>query len=311
VNKKDLFLAALSGVLLALAFPLFDIELLAWIALVPLLFSIKGKNQLQSIYLGITAGLVFNLILLYWIPVPITIYGKLPLPAGIFFLLLLALYLSLYTATFAFLVTLFRTRRGLPLVITAPVVWVSLELLITYFLTGFPWGVLGYSQYLNLPVIQIADVTGVYGISFVIVVVNAGIYRVIERYLEGLSFRHGRSVWVALFVLLTAIGYGYWRLEQLETGRNQALPLRVGIVQGNIDQDHKWDPEYQRETVDAYLALSKKVSEGGVDLIVWPETAVPLYFQMDEIYRPDILKAAKEMNSFILFGSPAYEKDGE
>jgi len=311
VNKKNLFLAALSGVLLALAFPLFDIELLAWIALVPLLFSIKGKNRLQSIYLGITAGLVFNLILLYWIPVPITIYGKLPLPAGIFFLLLLALYLSLYTATFAFLVTLFRTRRGLPLVITAPVVWVSLELLITYFLTGFPWGVLGYSQYLNLPVIQIADVTGVYGISFVIVVVNAGIYRVIERYLEGLSFLHGRSIWVAFFVLLTAIGYGYWRLEQLEAGRSQALPLRVGIVQGNIDQDHKWDPEYQRETVDAYLALSKKVSEGGVDLIVWPETAVPLYFQMDETYKPEILKATKEMNSYILFGSPAYKRDGE
>ena len=311
MNRKDILLAALSGVLLALAFPLFDIELLAWIALVPLIFSIKGKNQLQSIYLGITAGVVFNLILLYWIPVPITVYGKLPIPAGIFFLLLLASYLSLYTGTFTFLVAFFRTRLGIPMVITAPVVWVSLELLLTYFLTGFPWGVLGYSQYLNLPVIQIADVTGVYGISFVIVVVNAGIYRVIERYLEGLSFRHGRSIWVALFVFLTAIGYGYWRLEQLEAARNQALPLRVGIVQGNIDQDQKWDPEYQRGTVDTYLALSRKVSEGGVDLIVWPETAVPLYFQMDETYKPEILKAAKEMNSYILFGSPAYEREGE
>lgn len=309
MNKKDIFLAALSGLLLALAFPLFDIELLAWIALVPLLFSINGKNQLQSIYLGITAGLVFHLILLYWIPVPTTIYGKLPLPAGIALLLLLASYLSLYTATFTFLVTFFSTRLGLPLVLSAPVVWVSLELLMTYFLTGFPWGLLGYSQYLNLPVIQIADVTGVYGISFVIVVVNCGIYRVIERYLEGLSFRHGRSIWVALFVLLTTIGYGYWRLEQLEAGRNQALPLRVGIVQGNIDQDQKWDPEYQRETVDAYLTLSRNVSEGEVDLIVWPETAVPLYFQMDETYRPEIFKAAKEMNSYILFGSPAFKRD--
>ncbi|MBM2838958.1 MAG: acyltransferase [Deltaproteobacteria bacterium] len=308
MNKKDLSLAALSGVLLALAFPMFDIELLAWIALVPLLFSINGKNPLQSIYLGITAGLVFNLILLYWIPVPITIYGKLPLPAGIVLLLLLASYLSLYTATLAFLVTFFRTRMGIPLVLSAPVVWVSLELLITYFLTGFPWGVLGYSQYLNLPVIQIADVTGVYGISFLIVVVNAGIYRVIERYMEGLSFRHGRSIWVALFVLLTAIGYGYWRLGSLGI-RNPQSAIRIGIVQGNIDQDQKWDTEYQRETVDAYLALSRKVSEGGVDLIIWPETAVPLYFQMDETYKPEILKAAKEMKSYILFGSPAYEKD--
>lgn len=293
--------------LLALAFPLFDIEPLAWVALVPLFFSIKGKDRLQATYLGLTAGFVFHLILLYWIPVPITVYGKLPFLAGVFLLLLLAAYLSLYMATFATLVTYFKTRLNVPLVLTAPFIWVSLELLLTHLLTGFPWGLLGYSQYLNLPVIQIADITGVYGISFVIVVVNAGIYRAFERYMDGLSFRHGRSVWVAVFVLLSAIGYGYWRLDnQMDT-----MSLRVGIAQGNINQDQKWDPEYQRETMDAYLALTRKVSEGGVDLIVWPETAVPFYFQIDETYRPDILKAANEGKSHILFGSPAYEREGK
>lgn len=309
MNKKDISLAVLSGVLLALAFPMFDLEPLAWIGLVLLLFSIRGKTHLQSLYLGIAGGLAFYLILLYWIPVPITMYGKLPLPAGVFLLFLLSLYLSFYTAIFAFLTTFLRARLGIPLVISAPSIWVSLELLMTYLLTGFPWGLLGYSQHLNLHVIQIADITGVYGISFVIVMVNAGIYRVIERYIEGLPFWGGRSVWVALFVFLTTVSYGYWRLNQVEAYRH--APLQVGIIQGNIDQDHKWEPEYQRDTLDTYLGLSKEVSEGGVDLIVWPETAVPLYFQSDDIYRPDILKAAKEMNSYILFGSPAYARHDE
>lgn len=307
MNKKDYALAALSGILLALAFPMFDLEYLAWIGLVPLFFSIRGKDPLRSIYLGLISGLSFHLILLYWIPVPITIYGKLPLPVGILLLFLLALYLALYTATFAFLTTLFRTRIGLPLVLSAPATWVSLELMMTHFLTGFPWGLLGYSQYLNLPMIQIADITGVYGVSFVIVMINAGVYRVIERHMEGLSFWRGRSVWAATLVLLLTIGYGYWRL-----GQNVSLSrLNVGIVQGNIDQDHKWDLEYQKETVDAYLNLSKKVSEGGTDLIVWPETAVPLYFQNDETYRPGILNTAREINSYILFGSPAFDREGE
>lgn len=310
MNKRDHALAALSGLLLALAFPMFDLELLAWIGLFPLLFSLRDKDPLQSIYLGITSGLVFYLILLYWIPVPITTYGKMPLPAGILLLLLLALYLSLYTATFAFLITFFRIRTGLPLIVTAPAVWVSLELLMTHLLTGFPWGLLGYSQYLNLPVIQIADVAGVYGVGFVVVAVNAGIYRAFERYLEGLSFLDGRSIWVAAFIFLVTMGYGYWRLNSLPPAPNPQL-IRVGVVQGNIDQDHKWEPEYQKETVDTYLELSKKVSEGGIDLIVWPETAVPLYFQIDETYRPGILKTAEDTGAHILFGSPAYARDGE
>ena len=311
MNKKDYALSALSGILTALAFPMFDLEILAWIGLVPLFFSLKDKNPLQSIYLGLIGGMAFYIILLYWIPVPIITYGKLPGPVGIFLLLLLASYLSLYTATFAFLTSLFRIRLGFPLVLTAPAIWVSLELLMTYLFTGFPWGLLGYSQYLNLQVIQIADITGVYGISFAIVMVNAGIYRVMERYSEGLSFWRGRSIWAALFVFLTTIGYGYWSLKPLGVGARHALPLRVGIVQGDIDQDRKWDREYQTETMDTYIELTKKVSEGGLDLVVWPETAVPFYFQNDETYKPLILKTARDINSHILFGSPAYSRERE
>lgn len=310
MNKKDYALAALSGILTALAFPMFDLEILAWIGLVPLFFSLRDKNPLQSIYLGLIGGIAFYIILLYWIPVPIITYGKLPGPVGILLLLLLASYLSLYTATFAFLISFFRMRLGLPLVLTAPAIWVSLELLMTYLFTGFPWGLLGYSQYLNLTVIQIADITGVYGISFAIVMVNAGIYRVIERYSEGLSFWWGRSIWAATFILLLIAGYGYWRLNsQLPTPDSQLI--KVGIVQGDIDQDHKWDREYQTETIDTYIELTKKVSKGGVDLVVWPETAVPFYFQNDETYKPLILKAARDINSHIVFGSPAYSREME
>lgn len=312
MNKRDFTLAAVSGVLMALAFPMFNMELLAWIGMVPLFFSLRNKTVLKSIYLGLAAGLTFYLILLYWIPIPVTVYGKLPLPVGIFLLLILSLYLSLYTAAFSFLISFLRIRSGLPVVMSAPVIWVSLELVITHLLTGFPWGLLGYSQHLNLPVIQIADIGGVYGVSFVIVTVNAGMFRCMERYLDGESVLGGRSIWAASAVLLFTLSYGYWRLGQdVSRFTSHDSRITVGIAQGNIDQDHKWDREYQKETIDTYIELSQKLSNGGVDLIVWPETAVPLYFQMDETYRPDILKTAREAHSYILFGSPAYTRNGE
>lgn len=299
-----------SGVLLALSFPVFDMELLAWIGLVPLFFSLRNKTLLQSIYLGLISGLAFYLILLYWIPVPVTVYGKLPIPLGILLLFILALYLSLYTATFAFLMTFLRIRRGIvPVVLSAPAIWVSLELLVTYFLTGFPWGLLGYSQYLHLPVIQIADVTGVYGIGFVIVMVNAGIYRGFERHLEGMSFWKGRSMWAATLILVLVLSYGYWRMNPRDETHGKGL--NVGVAQGNIDQDQKWDREYQNETVATYINLTHKISAGGVDLIVWPETAVPLYFQNEGAYRQEILNTARETHSYLLFGSPAYSRNPE
>jgi len=173
MTKKDIFLSLLSGFLLIFSFPKFDLELLAWVALVPLLLAIKDKGGRESFLLSFLTGSVFFAGLLYWIAT-VTIYNRLVISG----LLILVLYLSLYFGLFGLL------SRGMKSGISSnfklltfnylylPSLWVSLELLRSYLFSGFPWGLLGYSQYLNLPLIQISSFTGVYGISFLIVLVN-------------------------------------------------------------------------------------------------------------------------------------------
>ncbi len=176
MNRKDASLSLLSGFLLVLSFPKFDLEVLAWVALVPLLLAIRGKRAREAFLLSFLTGSVFFAGLLYWIAT-VTIYNRFV----IFGLLLLVFYLALYFGLFGLLAsrrkpgTTFNLQLSTFNYLYLPSLWVSLELIRTYLFSGFPWGLLGYSQYLNLPLIQISSFTGVYGVSFLIVLVNVAI----------------------------------------------------------------------------------------------------------------------------------------
>ncbi|MCX5918185.1 MAG: apolipoprotein N-acyltransferase, partial [Deltaproteobacteria bacterium] len=173
----DFCLAALSGFLLILAFPKFNVEIVAWAALVPLFWSLRGKSPAQAALLGFVAGFAFFTGLLPWIYNVLTQYGHLPGALSVFFLLMLTGYLALYFSAFAFVLRWTQARMEIPETLLAPPLWVSLEYIRGFLFSGFPWELLGYSQYLTLPLVQIADITGVYGVSFLIVLVNAAIYR--------------------------------------------------------------------------------------------------------------------------------------
>ena len=176
MKKRDLLLSLLSGILLILSFPNFDMEVLAWFALVPLFFSINGKGLYHSFLLGALAGFISFLGILYWIIVAVHTYGNVPLLPSAFILLLLVVYLSLYAGAFAWLTRFVQIRTGLRTLLFTPFLWVALEYLRSFLFTGFPWATLGYSQYLNLPLIQMADITGPYGPSFVLLAVNAALF---------------------------------------------------------------------------------------------------------------------------------------
>src|SRR4030042_4341461 len=176
MKKMDILLSLSSGILLVLSFPNFDLEFLAWIALVPLLYSIEGKGLYPSFKLGFLAGIIAFLGILYWIIVAVHTYGNVPLIASGLILVLLVAYLSLFTGVFAFLTRFIQNRSGLQTFLFTPIFWVTLEYLRSFVLTGFPWANLGHTQYLNPPFIQMADLTGVYGLSFVILLVNATLF---------------------------------------------------------------------------------------------------------------------------------------
>jgi apolipoprotein N-acyltransferase len=310
MKLKDTFLSALSGFLLVLAFPKFNLEVLAWGAFVPWLWAIKKKSPSQAAYLGLVAGLVFFTGLLYWVYVVLTEYGHLPAPVSIFLLIVLTAYLALYFSAFAFSLRWVTDKIDLPETLFAPPLWVSLEYLRGILLSGFPWGFLGYSQFLSFPMVQISDITGVYGVSFVIVLVNVSLYRLTAASLNG-RWKSGLKEVLAAGIILATMGiYGHFRLIDLDNKTKQEKSFLVALIQGNIRQDIKWEPQFQEETVRIYTDLTQRVKLQRPDLIIWPETAAPFFFQSAYPFQSRLLELSQQMGSPLLFGAPAFERDG-
>jgi len=305
LDHRSLLLSVLSGVLLFLAFPKFGHWTLAWVCLVPLLVALRGRDMASAFMLGLTSGLLYNVGLLYWVSGVVVQYGHLPLYLGIFVMLLLALYLSLYVSLFAAGVTYFGKRR-VPVAITAPVLWTLLEYGKANFLTGFPWGNLAHAQYLNLPMIQIADLTGTYGISFLLVLINAVLCDLITR--KENQFFILTELVVGSLLLSAVYSYGVYRLADTAAHIRNTPAKPVSIVQGNMDQSIKWDPRFQAETIRIYSDLSGKAALSSPYLIVWPETATPFFFQQIEEKHGEVVAVARSSKAFLIFGSPSYRR---
>ncbi len=307
LSKKIIrfFPAVLSGILVVLSFPRFDLYLLAWIAFIPLLWSLWDTAPKQAFASGFVFGLVSFFGTVYWIYHSINHYGGVSFPASISVVLLLCAYLSLYPAIFSFLFASLIKKTKLPALLVAPVLWVVLEFIRSYAFSGFPWSSIGYSQYKFLSIIQIADITGIYGVSFLILAVNGSlidIFLLKERIKNMPLFPLSYNVvgFVSLLLLLVfSLGYGMWRTGQERPGRD----LKAAVVQGNIDQDKKWEPAFQQEVLDIYFSLSREASLASPDLIVWPETAVPFFFGYDTEHSSRLVSFQQELGTPLLFGS--------
>jgi len=308
-SRDTFFLAVSSGLLLFLSFPRYGSGLLAWIALIPLFLALKKAATItQGFLLGFITGIVSYVGIIYWIAFVIINYGYLPLYTGIILMLLLAGYLSIYIALFAGCVVYFRGK--IPLYLTAPVLWICFEYGKSFLLTGFPWENLGYSQYLNTYLLQFADVAGVFGLSFLIVLVNAAVFEIINK-------RSKREYVLAGVVFLVLSGiyiYGIFRLDQVNKAVRNSPGMEVSLIQGNIDQSVKWDGNYQRKTLNIYEQLSLKNSPGNGGMIVWPETAAPFVFQDASNLHNQIVDISLKSNNWLLFGSvsrsPQKDSDG-
>jgi len=297
--------AFLSGLLVALSFPTVDFFPLAWIGLVPLLIFLHDKNSRVAFRAGLYFGLVYFFGTLYWIYHSIHFYGGIPFVPSLLLVLILCAYLSLYPAIFALLYVSNMQRTDMPALFVAPLIWTTLEFLRSYVLSGFPWSSLGYSQYTFLPVIQIADITGVYGVSFLIMAVNGAIVdvlhlkrRYIERPLASLLPTATGFGALALAVIFT-LSYGIYRLQQHPSGHL----FKAAVIQGNIEQDKKWNPAYQQSVIDTFKNLSLSAAAETPDIIVWPETAAPFYFKTDKELTAYMVSLQKQFNSYLLFGS--------
>ncbi len=308
IRSRDIFLAICSGLLLITIFPGFNLEVIAWFALIPLFYGIRGKRLHHCFYLGLITGFVFFLGLVYWVFIAVSRYGNLNHLLSVFVLTLLVCYLSLFIGTFAFLVRCAEDRLGFKEVSAAPLIWVSLEYVRSFLFTGFPWESLGYSQFLFLPLIQVSDITGVYGISFLIVLVNALLFNISYDWVSRREKGFFKAVAFTLVLFIASLVYGAWRLGDV-CERAQTFPtMKVAVIQGNIDQSKKWDPAFMDETIDIYRDLSLEAAKSSPILTIWPESATPFFFQSNAKHRKTVFNISKETESWLLFGSPAYRQ---
>jgi len=311
-SRGALFLSVISGILLTLSFPKINFSFLAWVGFLPFFIAIENQPPKKAFFFGWLTGIVHFSTLLYWVTVSMTNYGGLPLLISLSILALLSIYLGLYIGIFGGVLSFFRCRYFYNSIFIPSVVWVLLEYLRTYLLSGFPWGILGYSQFLHLYLIQISDLTGVYGISFLIVLVN-GTFYLITRWIR---FRNHPfpifSVIVTVIILGGVIFYGNFRISELKEKNKGKPSFQVALIQGNIDQAQKWDPAYLKYTLLKYRALTyQAIKRSKVNLVIWPETAVPCYFSPEKEPGPFLRHLCEGINTPLLFGSVTYEKSAQ
>ena len=297
-------LAITSGILIALSFPNPGISFLAWIALIPLLIAVEDSSPGEAFRVGMTCGVTAYALILYWLNIVFTHYGHLPWAVSIPVYLLLVLWLAMFYGL-STLIARLGELVGIKAAFTLPVAWIAFDFIRSFLFSGFAWAMLGHSQFRTLPLIQIADLAGVYGITLLIVLANIVLHRAL-RAVSGAGVPYPIKSLIVLMTLLSGtLFYGFDRLNEHE--EPSAKPLRVALIQGNIPQDVKWSPEFREHTIDTYERLTRDASKGGVDLVVWPESAVPFFFQDEPRQAERIRGLARELNACLLFGSPAHE----
>jgi apolipoprotein N-acyltransferase len=303
---------ALVGFVLAsfLAFPqmlggrLFDAGVVfAWLAPACLVLVLDGLAPRRAAWAGFLAGWLAHTAILYWIYVVTAVYGKAPVLVGIAAPAGLALYMAVFTTVQGALwAALARRGRAGPFVFAA--LWAALDHGRHFILTGFPWGVIGYAQHENPLLMGLAPWTGVVGLSFVSALGGAALAFCLPGVGGGLRAprRHALAAFAAVAV---AVGLGAL------SARTEPGPitgsLRVGLLQGNIDQGMKWSPAFAEQTMLAYEDLARRAVAAGARLVVWPETAVPGSIETEPGYGDRVAALARELGVAMVVGAVGVE----
>jgi len=303
--RKEL-LAVLSGALLALSFPKFGSGVVAWVALAPLLVALaESRGGLDSFRLGYITGALSSLGIVYWTALVVVQYGGLSLPVGIGVMGLLCLALALFPSLFAWMVGTWHGAFGPRALLAAPVAWVATEILRAHTFFNFSWCLLGYSQHANLPVIQVARYGAVYAVSLVVALVSAVLaYVVVET-----RPRPRRAAALATAGLMAAVlAHGFWAVSRpvVESGR-----VRVALVQASVLQEEKWDSDKAWRNLGLHLDLTRLAAAQHARLVIWPESAVPFYFDHSPALAAELQALVRERAVYLIFGNDDREGSDE
>jgi apolipoprotein N-acyltransferase len=281
------FLAILSGVVAALTYPtrfggwqLPDLGFLAFVCWVPLFQVLEKASPKRAFALSFVAAFFQYLISKYWLYRAMNTFGGLSPVVSVLVLLFLVLILSAYFGLIFYLSQWVRRQCGIAAIWVRPFFWVGIEYLRTHGpVEGHPWSQIAYSQGGFLTFIQVADLFGVYAVTLLLVLANEGLSAWISR-LRGVN--REALVWRTSFAVLAlgaALAYGGFRLHS--TPPQPKAVLKVGVVQGNIPQEEKWDRAQYEKIIETYKAGTRALEARGAQLILWPEASFPVGIDYD------------------------------
>ncbi len=312
--------AILSGLLITLCFPVTSLGPVSFFALAPVFVAMLRVRPgwRDAFRAGFLTGATSFLLMMWWIvrlspaaDATIPVISRI-LPHGLVMpllltpgLILLAAYLALYVAAHFSLVALLTRWRIAAFVVAAPALWMLLELMRSHGELAFPWGVLGYSLSYHPPFLQTAQLWGVYGLSFLIVLVNALI--------AGLVVAPGPRGKAACGLLACVIAAGIFLYGNRSLEHADALTgpsLRVAIAQPNIDLAIKWKPEFRDSAFNQIERQSVESAERGARLVIFPETCAPVYLESAPAYKKRLQGIAERLDMAIYLGFLDYRYDG-
>ncbi|MCK5396081.1 MAG: apolipoprotein N-acyltransferase, partial [Gammaproteobacteria bacterium] len=259
-----------AGGFTTLAFAPFDLNWLVFFTLALVFYLWANLPAKQASISAWLFGLGLQCSGVSWIYYSVHVHGSAPASFAILLVFLLCCYLSIYTALAVYIVNRYLPNKiVLRLMLFYPASWLVFEWLQGYVMTGFAWMQLGYTQ-IDAPLSGFAPVLGNHAVGGV-VAVSAGFLVVLFKQRQGLNFK--RNFIVALPVILLWISGAL--LKPVNWTESEGEPVRVSVIQGNIAQKDKWKPHVKQATLAMYRDLS--LAQKDVDLIVWPETAIPDY----------------------------------
>ena len=291
MKRQDALCILLTSVGLVVAFPPLPLGSIAVVVLVPFFFFIRDKGVWEAFRGGYTAGLIWAGGTLYWI-------GRATIPGCIGAILFLPLYVALFAALQAWL----WNRWGEVSFLAAPFTWTGIELLSSFGALAFPWNVLAYTQTFTPVLIQYASITGMYGVSFWIVVLNVLFYFLLRR--KG-DWKRSYG-WILSIAVLFILPYIHGSRELRQTDESEKK-IKVALIQGNIDPYKKWTPSFIDSNFVVYERLTARACHENPDLIIWPETAAPCYLRHRFSCLRRVRSLIDSLGLPLLTGAPDYE----
>ncbi len=297
---KEPLLIVLSAALLVIPYHFGGAFVTAFFGLVPFFFVIHNRSSFSVFKWSMVFGFIFYALLGYWLNY-VNVLG----------FIVLALYLALYFGLFGLYASGYLTYSKRRNAFFIAAIWVLLEYIRSVFLSGFPWALLSYSQWKNIPFIQMADLVGPYGVSFIVVSVNVFIYQTLKVYTAPPNLLRRdhpvKSFSMIALIITVALGYGFMVLHERDAFYASNSPkarLKLAVLQGNIPQEQKWDNRIKNIIFEKYKRLTLMAALEKSDLVIWPETSFPGFLEDEPLMAAHLRGVARQSTTHVLVGAP-------